>query len=700
MGRSMLARYDGGNQFTLVHKNDSGSDEKGTFSRVNKGYPTESGGLRDECILADTPPLVNGKFLNVAASTSPAGTVPFANDPNRELVVLFGSGDWRRTSPYLAVVWPEQVENKGQYKYWTGGGWSSNEADAAPLFDDPVFGEFSASYIPALGRWLMIYGDHGTYPVSIVFRSAPKATGPWSEKRVLLQVGDPWYSDPAFSSWYAPYIIDIFTRGTSKVTEVYFGLSMWWSHNAPDGPFYEATQVAIMRASFGLEPNPHDNFPYQYAAPAIYNDFHGYTSNITLQNISDTGNAEALIGYLSPQGERLRHLTNIQHVRANSIWQGKDMIKPGENLSASIHGNRRLGGFVNLAAKNKKLASAYDLLAADSASTELVFPFVLKDLYGWTSNWVVQNVSNQPITLSAFYSYRDKGVLKKYNKIGYVTIAPGQSHSNWQGSDNFLTGKQGSVVVQATGDMVGFCNVANTSKMLASAYNGVAAHQAASQIHFPEVRNQVDGYTSNILIHNHGDQPVRPTLTYRFDNQTKHRTLDLIEPDESLMVYQGGGVSNWYLPAGKRAAVTVSTNSPCLSGMVTDANPGKQIAYGTNAVTLAEAAETLTFSQVYHTYHNWNSRIAIQNLGDNPSSQISVQVTYEQNGSTQSHTKTFASLAAKRALWLTPSQLSIPHGLSATLVVNAPNSDLGGQAVQLRSDLPMGSAYRAAVSGE
>jgi hypothetical protein len=134
--------------------------------------------------------------------------------------------------------------------------------------------------------------------------------------------------------------------------------------------------------------------------------------------------------------------------------------------------------------------------------------------------------------------------------------------------------------------------------------------------------------------------------------------------------------------------------------MVTDANHSKQIAYGTNAVTLAEAAETLTFSQVYHTYPNWNSRIAIQNLGDNPSSQISVQVTYEQNGNTQSHTKTFASLAAKRSLWLTPSQLGIPHGLSATLVVNAPNSDLGGQAVQLRSDLPMGSAYRAAVIGE
>jgi hypothetical protein len=183
------------------------------------------------------------KFINVhVVAVNNSGICGLPETSGRGLL-LWGSGEYRKSNPYLAYMPIESIENKSAIEYFAGfegNGdpiWSTNESDAQPLFHDPVIGELSVAWDSHLQRWIMLYGG-------VSMRSSLFPWGNWSSKQVLFNpFSDSGYghfihwpshdnvSDPLRQSeWggpYGPYLIDKFTSDTNGTSRIYFTMSTW-----------------------------------------------------------------------------------------------------------------------------------------------------------------------------------------------------------------------------------------------------------------------------------------------------------------------------------------------------------------------------------------------------------------------------------------------------------------------------------------
>jgi hypothetical protein len=182
---------------------------------------------------------------------------------------IYGSGDYRKSSVYLARVKPEDVEDRTKLQYFVGMDpgqqlrWSPRETDAAPLFRHDVVGEFSVAYLEPVQRYLMLYNSKE--PRGITMRSANAPWGPWSEGSVVYQ---PWrdngyghfvhvsarsegvkdaLSDPkrdnVWGGEYGPYIMARYTRGSDGWCRIYYTMSTW-------NPY----QVVVMQSDLRFGP--------------------------------------------------------------------------------------------------------------------------------------------------------------------------------------------------------------------------------------------------------------------------------------------------------------------------------------------------------------------------------------------------------------------------------------------------------------
>jgi hypothetical protein len=166
---------------------------------------------------------------------------------------IYGSGEYRKSSVYLARIKPAALGDRSRLSYFAGTGgdgqarWSAREADAVALFDQPQVGEFSVSYLKPVKHYVMLYNAQN--PRGITMRSARTPWGPWSEGTVVFH---PWrdhgyghfmhisakfpdkkdgLSDPRRADeWggeYGPYLLSRFTTGGDGRCRIYYTMSTW-----------------------------------------------------------------------------------------------------------------------------------------------------------------------------------------------------------------------------------------------------------------------------------------------------------------------------------------------------------------------------------------------------------------------------------------------------------------------------------------
>jgi len=181
------------------------------------------------------------KFLNVHTAVVKNWLLAGLPESTGEGLLIWGSGEYRASDPYLAFMPLESIEDKSALRYFaglTGNGnpvWSESESAAQPLFHDPVIGELSVAWNQYLERWIMLYSG-------VAMRSAPLPWGNWSAKQVLFNpftddgyehfihlpdhdnITDPLREDE-IGGPYGPYIIDKFTKGNDQTSTIYFTLS-------------------------------------------------------------------------------------------------------------------------------------------------------------------------------------------------------------------------------------------------------------------------------------------------------------------------------------------------------------------------------------------------------------------------------------------------------------------------------------------
>jgi hypothetical protein len=200
--------------------------------------------------------LSTSKFINVSLQLTD------------DWLYIFGSGDYRKSSVFLARIKPAAVSNPSSLLYFTGfdsnkrPGWSSLEGDAVPLFHHDVVGELCVAYCEPVKRYVMLYNSSDAR--GITMRSAESPWGPWSAGTTIFegwrdhgygqfmhisstfkQKSDTFSDPKREAEWggeYGPYIMSRFTSGSNgKNCRIYYTMSTW-------NPY----QVVVMRSDLKL----------------------------------------------------------------------------------------------------------------------------------------------------------------------------------------------------------------------------------------------------------------------------------------------------------------------------------------------------------------------------------------------------------------------------------------------------------------
>lgn len=197
-----------------------------------------------------------GRFLKISLHEQPEGASGFP--PGGPYVMIWGTGAYRESDAYLAIVPAAQFESGNGTKYFAGldsagsPKWSDAEADAQPVVKDGTLGDLSVTLCKDLGMWLMTY-DRRTAPAGIAFSFSRTPWGPWSEPRLIFNavvngalgkfihnprakpndaLAGPIHmlrneadAETVIGSAYAPYVVERWTRVRGNELDIYYTMS-------------------------------------------------------------------------------------------------------------------------------------------------------------------------------------------------------------------------------------------------------------------------------------------------------------------------------------------------------------------------------------------------------------------------------------------------------------------------------------------
>jgi hypothetical protein len=134
-----------------------------------------------------------------------------------DAIYSFGIPEGRFGGVRLRRVAPDRMLDPAAYQYWDGTTWTSDAATAAIIVPAPV-GELSVAWSSANHVWVMMYLDQKAD--TIVLRTAPRLTGPWSDKRTVV-------TSTQYPGLYAPFIVP----GSNVDKDIYYTMSLWSKYN-------------------------------------------------------------------------------------------------------------------------------------------------------------------------------------------------------------------------------------------------------------------------------------------------------------------------------------------------------------------------------------------------------------------------------------------------------------------------------------
>jgi uncharacterized protein DUF4185 len=249
------------NQMYVVVDTNHSEDwrtDRAVLTRVN--LPITATGFKPLRTISQRP---DGRFLKMALRVQPS-PIPGLPDDG-PFVLMWGTGYYRHSDVYLAIVPAADFETGNGTRYFTGsdaGGtphWDSSESAAAPVVINGTVGDVSVIWCAELKLWLMTYDSRGPATAGILFSYAPNPWGPWSAAQVLFNaqrngalgkfIHDPTISpddglagpvigkaqrQPAavHGGNYAPYLVEPWTRvirrsAADRDLDVYYVLSTW-----------------------------------------------------------------------------------------------------------------------------------------------------------------------------------------------------------------------------------------------------------------------------------------------------------------------------------------------------------------------------------------------------------------------------------------------------------------------------------------
>jgi hypothetical protein len=175
-------------------------------------------------------------------------------------VLMWGSGNYRHSDAYLAIVPASQFESGKGTRYFGGLDatgmpvWKEDEGAAEPLVANGTIGDLSVTWCAELRLWLMTYDSRPPARAGILFSYSHAPWGPWSTPQLIFNasrdhaigkfIHDPQsrpedglagpvigkgQSDPGavHGGSYAPYVVEPWTKLLGKDLSIFYVLSTW-----------------------------------------------------------------------------------------------------------------------------------------------------------------------------------------------------------------------------------------------------------------------------------------------------------------------------------------------------------------------------------------------------------------------------------------------------------------------------------------
>ena len=175
-------------------------------------------------------------------------------------VLMWGTGRYRQSDAYLAVVPTASFESGQGTRYFAGTDasgapkWSASESDAKAIVTNGTMGDLSVTWSKDLQLWLMTYDSRPPATAGILFSYSPTPWGPWSDPQVIFDavrdgafgkfIHDPKAKpndglagpvigqgkdnpDAVRGGEYAPYVVERWTKVQDGELDLYYVLSTW-----------------------------------------------------------------------------------------------------------------------------------------------------------------------------------------------------------------------------------------------------------------------------------------------------------------------------------------------------------------------------------------------------------------------------------------------------------------------------------------
>ena len=398
-----------------------------------------------------------------------------------------------------------------------------------------------------------------------------------------------------------------------------------------------------------------------------------YWSGIQIQNQSNQS-ASIVVTYYNQDGSVAT--THSDTIAADdSVTYGTVHPADGFNGSVVISSDQPVVAISNLMGDGLDFGSSYGGFSAGATSVNL--PLIMRDNYGYSTWFNVQNTGSNAATVNISYS---NGATE-----GPVTVQPGAAYTFNQADNTDLpSGFSGSASVSSSEPVA--VTVVETGATTLFAYNGFTS--SATKLSMPLVQMFNWGYITGVQIMNTGSSATSVTLSYTPSTEgTACTETKTIQPNKSetfvLDAFTASGGCGTATFVGSAEVTNNSANQP-LVAIVNQLNSGDNKGAAYAAFDPSVATGTVNLPLIMDRNFGYFTGFSVANVG---SSATTVTVTC--SGSSYSVSDTLNPGEAlsdvqlnKIADGYSGSCTAVASGGDEKIVavVNELNSGLGGDA--------------------
>jgi len=338
-----------------------------------------------------------------------------------------------------------------------------------------------------------------------------------------------------------------------------------------------------------------------------------YTSAFTVQNLeARQGTCQYSLYEANGTEAYTSTPVTIQASKSFFVYMGSLSISPA-SYSAVISCDVNVAAVSNYTGSGGAYAASYTGISSVQTATQVSFPGLYKNYYGYYTNVVVQNASSASadVTLKI---YRGATLVDTETKNVPANASVVFDQKTRAGlTDGIYAG-----VVESTGPVAAIVNAWNDAGQQ-YAYNGFTSGSAVA--YAPVLMKNYYGFNTALTVQNIGDAPVNVTVTYS-NGATNTKTI----PAKASQLFYTPNETG--LPSGWLGAAKIEASGGNIVALVNESDVNNRAA---SYAAFSRGGKTSNAPIVLRRYYGYSTSVTCQNLGTTP---VDITATYS-NGVTE-----------------------------------------------------------------